>query len=55
MKKQKWLCEICNTIGEAEHSERADVITIANAIKADHRKRSPGCPNPIENIKALNT
>lgn len=53
MKKQKWFCEACGVAGEVGHKESADVITVVKAIKADHHKRSPGCPNPIENIRAL--
>ena len=52
MKEQQWYCKECNEIGYVSYDKNDGPITIADKIKVDHRKTSPACPHPIENIQA---
>jgi hypothetical protein len=51
--QQKWKCDICGKEGSVNLPEHIDVMSVVDDIEDDHKKISPDCTNPVENIRVL--
>ena len=51
---QKYICDKCSTEGSVFYQGNDDIMTVVNRIEDDHKIRSPGCENPVNNIRVKN-
>ncbi len=54
MKKQEYACDKCGVESHIFHDDHADVISVVHLMEEDHKKWSPECDLPVENLRVIN-
>ena len=54
MATQSYVCDECGLQSHITYSEREGVISGIHKIQADHKKWSPECQCPLEELRAVN-
>ena len=49
--KQEYFCEKCGLDSFVEQDEKSSVFQFINMLEDDHKKKSPECPVPVEQLK----
>jgi len=51
IQQQTWNCEHCGARGCVEMESAADVCTVIDLIRDDHRERSPKCQFGLQKVR----